>query len=129
MSVARFIADQRTRNRVPHVMPCMLLGVSVSCFYKWIGRMHITDGCFTGTDRRGSRFDVAVAGAFRAAKGWMGPSAFSGSGKARRDCSANSYFFSDSRKTASRCSAVKRLPMANKSTEATDRQSLFSRCR
>ncbi len=35
MSVARFIADQRTFHRVPHAFSCRLLGVSQSWFYKW----------------------------------------------------------------------------------------------
>ena len=30
MSVARFIADQRTNYRVPHTLSCAVLGVSVS---------------------------------------------------------------------------------------------------
>ncbi|WP_226363197.1 hypothetical protein, partial [Pseudonocardia sp. ICBG1142] len=38
MSVARFIADQRTLYRVPHVLSCDLLGVSVPWFYKWAAR-------------------------------------------------------------------------------------------
>jgi putative transposase len=38
VSVARFIADQRTFYRVPHTITCALLGVSVSWFYKWIDR-------------------------------------------------------------------------------------------
>ena len=38
MSVARFIADQRTIYRVPHVVCCAILGVSVSWFYKWVHR-------------------------------------------------------------------------------------------
>ena len=38
MSVARFIADQRTNYRVPHTVTCALLGVSLSWFYKWISR-------------------------------------------------------------------------------------------
>ena len=38
MSVARFIADQRTFYRVPHAVCCALLGVSMSWFYKWIAR-------------------------------------------------------------------------------------------
>ena len=35
MSVARFIADQRTNYRVPHTICCGLLGVSLAWFYKW----------------------------------------------------------------------------------------------
>ena len=38
MSVARFIADQRTFYRVPHAACCAILGVSVSWFYKWLNR-------------------------------------------------------------------------------------------
>jgi putative transposase len=38
VSVARFIADQRTLHRVPHTITCALLGVSVSWFYKWAAR-------------------------------------------------------------------------------------------
>ena len=36
MSVARFIADQRTFYAVPHAFSCRLLEVSESWFYKWI---------------------------------------------------------------------------------------------
>ena len=38
MSVARFIADQRTNYRVPHTITCVLLGVSLAWFYKWRDR-------------------------------------------------------------------------------------------
>ena len=38
MSVARFIADQRTNYRVPHTITCVLLGVSLAWFYKWLDR-------------------------------------------------------------------------------------------
>jgi putative transposase len=38
VSVARFIADQRTFYRVPHAVTCAILGVSVSWLYKWLGR-------------------------------------------------------------------------------------------
>jgi putative transposase len=36
VSVARFIADQRTLHRVPHAVCCQILGVSQSWFYKWL---------------------------------------------------------------------------------------------
>ena len=72
MSVARFIADQRTRYRVPHTITCVLLGVSVSWFYKWITRAEATDGLHTDTDRRRAQLDTAVAAAFTAAKGLHG---------------------------------------------------------
>ncbi|HEY5456431.1 MAG TPA: IS3 family transposase [Acidothermaceae bacterium] len=35
MSVARFIADQRTLHRVPHAFSCRVLSLSESWFYKW----------------------------------------------------------------------------------------------
>lgn len=72
MSVARFIADQRTKYRVPHVMTCVLLGVSVSWFYKWIARADTADGLHTDTGRRRAQLDTAVAAAFKAAKGLHG---------------------------------------------------------
>ena len=72
VSVARFIADQRTKYRVPHTITCVLLGVSVSWFYKWITRADTTDGLHTDTDRRRAQLDTAVAAAFTAAKGLHG---------------------------------------------------------
>ena len=72
MSVARFIADQRARYRVPHTITCALLGVSVSWFYKWMLRVDITDGVHTDTDRRRAQLDAAVATAFDKAKGLHG---------------------------------------------------------
>jgi transposase InsO family protein len=38
VSVARFIADQRTKHRVPHAFTCRALQVSESWFYKWLDR-------------------------------------------------------------------------------------------
>jgi putative transposase len=38
VSVARFIADQRTKHRVPHAACCRFLGVSQAWFYKWAAR-------------------------------------------------------------------------------------------
>lgn len=58
MSVARFVADQRTKYRVPHTITCVLLGVSVSWFYKWITRADTTDGLHTDTDRRRAQLDA-----------------------------------------------------------------------
>ena len=66
MSVARFIADQRTFYRVPHVVCCVLLGVSVSWFYKWREREP------TARQRRRGEVDAAVATAFTAARGLHG---------------------------------------------------------
>jgi transposase InsO family protein len=66
VSVARFIADQRTNYRVPHTLTCALLGVSTSWFYKWIDRPP------TATERRRAQVDAAVATAFKDAKGLHG---------------------------------------------------------
>ena len=66
MSVARFIADQRTNYRVPHTITCALLGVSTSWFYKWISRTP------TPTEQRRADVDAAVATAFTDAKGLHG---------------------------------------------------------
>jgi transposase InsO family protein len=66
VSVARFIADQRTFYRVPHTLTCALLGVSESWFYKWVDRAP------TATERRRAEVDAAVATAFKDAKGLHG---------------------------------------------------------
>ena len=75
MSVARFIADQRTNYRVPHTVVCALLGVSLAWFYKWLGRADApgaTAGLHTRRDRRRDTVDRAVAVAFRKARGLHG---------------------------------------------------------
>jgi putative transposase len=66
VSVARFIADQRTNYRVPHTTTCSLLGVSLSWFYKWISRTP------TPSERRRCALDVVVADAFKKARGLHG---------------------------------------------------------
>ena len=66
MSVARFIADQRTKYRVPHTLTCTLLGVSLSWFYKWVNPTP------TPRQQRRARVDAAVAAAFGAARGLHG---------------------------------------------------------
>jgi len=38
VSVARFIADQRTCYRVRYAVCCAILGVSISWLYKWLDR-------------------------------------------------------------------------------------------
>ena len=68
MSVARFIADQRTNYRVPHTVVCALLGVSLAWFYKWLGRAQgpgAVNGLHTTRDRRRDTIDRAVRVAFR----------------------------------------------------------------
>src|SRR3954466_13552815 len=64
--MARFIADQRTFYRVPHTITCALLGVSLSWFYKWLGRTP------TPTEQRRAQVDAAVAAAFTKARGLHG---------------------------------------------------------
>ncbi|HET9117229.1 MAG TPA: IS3 family transposase [Pseudonocardiaceae bacterium] len=70
MTVARFVADQRTMYRVPHVMSCRLLGVSEAWFYKW-NRRALT-GELTVSEQHRRRLDQAVAVAFNAAEGKHG---------------------------------------------------------
>ena len=75
MSVARFIADQRTNYRVPHTVTCLLLGVSLAWFYKWLGRANgpsAASGLYTPRDRRRDTVDRAVAVAFKKARGLHG---------------------------------------------------------
>jgi putative transposase len=66
VSVARFIADQRTNYRVPHTVTCALLGVSLSWLYKWIDRTP------TPTEQRRTELDAAVADAFTKARSLHG---------------------------------------------------------
>jgi transposase InsO family protein len=75
VSVARFIADQRTRYQVPHTLVCALLGVSLAWFYKWIARASgpaADSGLHTARDRRRDRIDRAVIAAFTRARGLHG---------------------------------------------------------
>ena len=67
MSVARFIADQRAKYRVPHTFTCALLGISVSWFYKWLARAGDSVGLHTDTDRR--RCQLEEASTFNRRKG------------------------------------------------------------
>src|SRR3954447_14018150 len=64
--MACFIADQRTNHRVPHTLTCALLGVSLSWFYKWLGRAP------TASERRRAQVDAAVDAAFQKARGLHG---------------------------------------------------------
>lgn len=67
MSVARFIADQRAKYRVPLTVTCTLLQVSVSWFYKWLVRAEspgATTGLHTTRDYRRDTVDRAVRIAF-----------------------------------------------------------------
>jgi putative transposase len=66
VSVARFIADQRTLYRVPHTITCVLLGVSLAWFYKWLDRSP------TPRQRRRAEVDAAVRAMFDDAQGLHG---------------------------------------------------------
>ena len=75
MSVARFIADQRTNYRVPHTLVCALLGVSLAWFYKWLARAQgpgAVSGLHTPTDRRRDTVDRAVRVMFTNRRGLHG---------------------------------------------------------
>jgi transposase InsO family protein len=75
VSVARFIADQRTKYRVPHTVVCALLGVSLAWFYKWVARANGPSGAsglHTPRDRRRDTVDRAVRVAFDQARGVHG---------------------------------------------------------
>src|SRR3954464_12756170 len=66
VSVARFIADQRTFYRVPHTLTCTVLGVSLSWFYKWLVRTPMP------SEQRRAQVDAAVTDAFKKARGLHG---------------------------------------------------------
>jgi transposase InsO family protein len=68
VSLAAFIADQRTSHQVPHAVACRALAVSESWFYKWHHRSHQP----TLTEQRRAELDAAVVQAFEAAHGLHG---------------------------------------------------------
>ncbi|KAB7743357.1 IS3 family transposase, partial [Nostocoides sp. F2B08] len=75
MSVARFIADQRTSYAVPVAFTCALLGISLSWFYKWIERAQrpgADHGLFTTRDLRRDVIDRAVKVMFVRQRGLHG---------------------------------------------------------
>ena len=72
MSVARFIADQRTLYRVPVAFTCALLGISISWFYKWLPRTAIATGLYTKRDLRRDTIDRAVKVMFDKHRGLHG---------------------------------------------------------
>lgn len=72
MSVARFIADQRTRYQVPVALTCALIGVSVSWFYKWFQRAQSPASLSTKRDLRRDTIDRAVRIMFDKRKGLHG---------------------------------------------------------
>jgi putative transposase len=66
VSVASFVAAQRTDCGVPHVVSCRALGVSESWFYKW------RDPPISARRRRRADIDAKVAAAFAASGGTYG---------------------------------------------------------
>jgi putative transposase len=62
VSVARFIADQRTFYRVPVAVCCAILGLSIGWFYKWI------KAPVAGQLRRRRELDAKVAELFEASE-------------------------------------------------------------
>ena len=70
MSVAGFIADQRTSYRVPHAVCCAILGVSVSWFYKWLAR--VGNPAPTVRAQRRALLDAEVRRCFEASGGIYG---------------------------------------------------------
>ena len=71
MSVARFIAAQRTNYKVPHTLTCALLSVSLAWFYKWLERGR-HPGPHTPSEQRRVEVDTAVTDAFGQARGLHG---------------------------------------------------------
>jgi transposase InsO family protein len=66
MTVASFIAAQRTNHGVPHAKCCRWLGVKPSTFYKWRNRPP------TPTEQRRQRLDAAVKESFDESGGTPG---------------------------------------------------------
>ena len=66
MSLAAFIADQRTSHNVPHAVACRALQVSESWFYKWVTRKP------TSAEQRRAGLDAAVDTAFTESRGLHG---------------------------------------------------------
>ena len=66
MSVARFIADQRTFYRVPVAVCCAILGLSASWFYKWV------KAPVSGQLARRRELDATIGELFKASGGTYG---------------------------------------------------------
>jgi putative transposase len=66
MTVASFIASQRTDHRVPHALSCRALGVPPSTFYKWWDRPP------TPRQQRRAELDAAVKVSFDESGGTPG---------------------------------------------------------
>jgi putative transposase len=68
VSLAAFIADQRTSHEVPHAVACRALELSESWYYKWQQRPRVP----TSSEQRRAELDAAVAEAFKASHGLHG---------------------------------------------------------
>ncbi|WP_345486106.1 IS3 family transposase, partial [Planotetraspora phitsanulokensis] len=66
MSVAAFIASQKTDHDVPHALTCRILGVSQAWFYKWRDRVP------TARQLRQDQLDTAIATRFATSAGTYG---------------------------------------------------------
>jgi len=66
VSVARFVASQRTDHGVPHARCCRILNVSESWFYKWRDREP------TARQQRRAELDAAVKASFDDSGGMPG---------------------------------------------------------
>jgi transposase InsO family protein len=85
VSVARFIADQRTFYRVPVAVCCAMLGLSVGWFYKWI------KAPVTGQTQRRRELDAKVRELFEASERTYGsPRIHRDLGEAGRSVGENS---------------------------------------
>jgi hypothetical protein len=62
VSVVRCIAEQRATHRVPHIVTCATLGISISWFQKWIDREP------TDRQRRRAALDATVRELFEASR-------------------------------------------------------------
>jgi hypothetical protein len=62
VSVARFVADQRTFYGVPYAVCCAIIGVSVSWLYKWLDRP------VSARQRRRAGLDAEVLKMFQASQ-------------------------------------------------------------
>lgn len=80
MSLAVFIADQRTSHDVPHAVSCRALDVSESWFYKWSNyQPSLTQQRRTELDLRSRRSSTSSA-ACTAHRGYMRNYATGGGG-------------------------------------------------
>jgi hypothetical protein len=66
VSVAHFVAAQRTDHGIPHAVSCRALGVSASWFYKW------RDPAPTPRQQRREALDARVKASFETSGGRYG---------------------------------------------------------